>query len=225
MAGGRGSRLRPLTNVLPKPLIPINKKTIIEDIMDKFVEHGCCEFFISVNYKAEMIRTYLNTISNTPYKIEYIEEKIPLGTAGSLQYLKGVVDTTFFLTNCDIVVNQDYSEILNYHRENKNEITLVGALKHLPIPYGTLSSGPDGELIELIEKPDLTFMINSGMYILEPNLINYIPSDEYFHITELIDIINKNGGKVGVFPVSEKSWIDYGSLKQYSFENDKSESI
>lgn len=215
MAGGRGSRLKPLTNIIPKPLIPINKKTIIEDIMDRFVEHGCHNFYLSVNYKAELIRYYFEVLNNPEYNIDYFQEDKPLGTAGSLSLLKGKIDQTFFVSNCDILIDQDYSEILKYHRENKNEITIVAVLKHYPIPYGTIETGENGRLIELKEKPDLTFKINSGMYIIEPNILNEIPDNSFYHITDLIESHMNKGGRVGVFPVSEKSWTDIGNWDQY----------
>lgn len=218
MAGGKGSRLKPLTNILPKPLIPINSKTIIEDIMDRFVAFGCHSFFILVNYKADLIRYYFESLKNPLYHIQFSQEDIPLGTAGGLSLLKGKIDKTFFVSNCDILIDQDYSQILDYHRENKNEITIVAAMKHYPIPYGTIKSGCNGQLIDLIEKPELTIKINSGMYIIEPHLLNEIPDNVLFHITDLIDNIKSRNGKIGVFPVSEKSWNDMGSLSDYKFK-------
>ena len=215
MAGGQGTRLKPLTNIIPKPLIPINEKTIIEDIMDHFVAHGSYRFYLSVNYKADMIRYYFDQLDNTDYKIEYFEEEKPLGTAGSLSLLKGRINQTFFVSNCDILIDQDYSEILKYHKENKNEITIVAALKQYPIPYGTLETAENGLLIALKEKPDLNFKINSGMYVIEPHILDEIPEGEFFHITELIENIRKRGGTVGAFPVSEKSWRDIGEWKEY----------
>jgi len=215
MAGGIGSRLRPLTNVLPKPLIPIGDKTIIEKIFEKFNLHGCAHFYISVNYKGELIEYYLKK-QDLPYHLIFFSEDKPMGTAGSLSLLKGTINQTFFVSNCDIIIDQDYSEILDYHYSNKNEITIVAVLKHFPIAYGTIESGENGKLNKLIEKPELTFKINSGMYILEPHLIDVIPQNEYFHITDLIEMVNKRGGKVGVFPVSEKSWIDIGEWSGYS---------
>lgn len=215
MAGGKGTRMQPLTNVIPKPLIPVNNKTIIEEIMDRFVEFGCFQFFLSVNYKADMIRYYLNTVNNPSYQIEYFQENKPMGTAGSLSLLKGKIHTTFFVSNCDILIDQDYSEILNYHQKNGNDITIVAALKHVPVAYGTIETGDNGHLIELIEKPELTFKINSGMYILEPSVLDEIPANEFFHITQLIEKIQKSRGNVGVFPVSEKSWMDIGTWKEY----------
>jgi dTDP-glucose pyrophosphorylase len=215
MAGGQGSRLKPLTNILPKPLIPIGDKTIIEQIMDKFCDVGCNKFYISLNYKAEMIKYYFSTLQNEAYQISYLQEEMPLGTAGSLHLLKGKINTTFFVSNCDILIDQDISEIFEYHRANQNEITLVAALKHYFIPYGILETSQDGLLRYITEKPELTFKINTGLYILEPHLINEVPQNELYHITSLIAKLQKEKRKVGVFPVSEKSWKDIGEWAEY----------
>ncbi|EKB48615.1 nucleotidyltransferase family protein [Cecembia lonarensis] len=209
MAGGFGTRLKPLTNVLPKPLIPIGDKTMLEEIFSRFYRHGCNQFYVSVNYKAELIDFYLNSLK-LPFKTECFVEDKPLGTAGSLHLLKGKITETFFVSNCDIIIEEDYSNILKYHQENNNEITLVAALKHFPIAYGTLETGEKGQLLALTEKPELTFKINSGMYVLEPHLIEEVPQNEFFHITDLINKIIQREGRVGVFPVSEKSWKDIG---------------
>jgi len=214
MAGGLGARLKPLTNVLPKPLIPLNNKTIIEEIIESFQYHGCDTFYISVNYKAELIQYYL-THQNLSSILNYFKEDKPMGTAGSLSLLNNIINETFFVTNCDIIIEQDYSEILNYHREANNEITIVGALKHLAIPYGTFETAENGKLINLTEKPEITLKLNTGMYILEPHLLKEIPINQFFHITQLIENINRRGGKVGVFPISERSWKDIGEWKKY----------
>jgi dTDP-glucose pyrophosphorylase len=214
MAGGYGSRLKPLTNVIPKPLIPIGEKTMLEEIFDRFAFYGCQRFFISVNYKADLIRYYIQN-QNLTYDIKFFEEDRPLGTAGSLGLLKGQIDQTFFVSNCDILIDQDYSEILNYHINNNNELTVVAALKHFPIAYGTIETGESGQLTALTEKPEFTFKINSGMYILEPHLINEIPDNEIYHITDFISKLQREGRKLGVFPVLQSSWLDIGDLKGY----------
>jgi NDP-sugar pyrophosphorylase family protein len=170
---------------------------------------------LSVNYKAETIKHYFNQLKKNEYKVAYFQEEKPLGTAGSLFLIKDKIKSTFFVSNCDIIINADYIEILKYHRENKNELTIVSALKHYPIPYGTIETKEDGVLIELKEKPELTFQINSGMYILEPHLLNEIPENDFFHITQLIENIQRRNGKVGVFPVSEGSWKDIGDWSEY----------
>lgn len=215
MAGGQGSRLRPLTNVLPKPLIPIGEQTMMEDIMDRFVECGCHDFYISVNYKADFIRRYFDNLDKPQYHVEYFQEDKPLGTAGSLHLLKDRINSTFFVSNCDIIIDEDYSEILKFHRQNKNEITVVAALKNYSIPYGTLETGEGGLLKSIHEKPNLTFKINTGMYILEPNLIKEIPEDEFYHITYLIEKLVGERRNVGVFPINEGSWTDIGNWDEY----------
>lgn len=214
MAGGKGERLKPLTNVLPKPLIPIGSQSMLEDIMDRFFICGCDKFYISLNYKADFIKSYLVS-ANKPYSIFYFQEEKPLGTAGSLHLLKERIYSTFFVSNCDIIVNDDYSEILKYHREKQNEITIVAALKNYAIPYGILEAGKDGLLTNIQEKPNLAFKINTGMYILEPHLIEEIPEDTFYHITYLIESLMRQGRKVGVFPISEGSWTDIGNWKEY----------
>lgn len=215
MAGGKGVRMKPFTNIFPKPLLPLDNKTVIEHIMDRFVAIGCDTFMVSVNYKAEFIKYYLGSLSESPYKIEYFQEEKPLGTIGSLYLIKKDIQSTFFVSNCDILIDQDYGEIYDYHKEHNNELTMVAALKHIKIPYGTIEPAEGGQLISLVEKPELTFKINSGLYILEPHLLQEIPTNEFFHITELINVIIKRGGKVGVFPVSENSWKDIGEWGEY----------
>ena len=162
-----------------------------------------------------MIRFYFDGIKKT-YNLHYFLETNPLGTAGSLHLLRDKIDTTFFVSNCDIMIEQDYHEIYDYHTTSKNELTIVAALKHMKIPYGTLESGNNGELLSLKEKPELTFMINTGMYILEPHLLGEIPVDTFFHITDLIEKIIQRGGRVGVFPVSEGAWMDIGEWNEYN---------
>lgn len=215
MAGGQGTRLRPLTNVLPKPLIPIGEQTMMEDIMDRFVECGCRNFYVSVNYMADFIRHYFDNFSKHDYNIEFFQEDKPLGTAGSLSLLKDTISQTFFVSNCDSIIDEDYSEILRYHYENQNEITMISAMKSIFIPYGTLETGMDGLLESLHEKPELTFKINTGMYILEPHLLSEIPSDRIYHITYLIEKLLKENRRVGVYPINEGSWTDIGNWEEY----------
>lgn len=215
MAGGQGTRLRPLTNVLPKPLIPIGEQTMVEDIMDRFGECGCERFYMSVNYKADFIKQYFDNHSAKRYDITFFQEDKPLGTAGSLHLLSDKINDTFFVSNCDIIIDDDYSEILRYHRENKNEITIIAAIKNISIPYGTLETKEEGLLSEIKEKPSYTFKINTGMYILEPHLLEEIPKDEFYHITFLIEKLCKEGRRVGVYPINEGAWTDIGNWEEY----------
>ncbi len=215
MAGGQGTRLKPLTNILPKPLIPLNEKTIIEDIMDRFVACGSNNFYISVNYKSEMIKYYFESLNSPHYKIKYFQEEKPLGTAGSLHLLKDKIHSTFFVSNCDIIIEQDYSSILEYHRENRNEITVVAAIVNYSIPYGILHTKEEGLLDSIQEKPEYIFKVNTGFYILEPQVIDEIPLNTFYPITDLIEKLKSSNRRVGVFPVNEKSWIDVGNWNEY----------
>ena len=214
MAGGIGSRLAPLTNIYPKPLIPIGEKTIVESIMDKFVNYNCHNFYMSVNYKADTIKNYFEFVKNPQYNIQYFQEDRPMGTAGSLRLLKDKINSTFFVSNCDILIEEDYANILEYHRNNKNELTVVAAIKTISIPYGTIITGENGLLESIEEKPTLSFKINTGLYVLEPSLLNDIP-DEFFHITHLMELLKKLDRRVGVYPISQNDWKDMGDWKEY----------
>ena len=214
MAGGKGSRLKPLTNVIPKALVPVGEKPIMSVIMDRFNEAGTNEFHVSLNYKAQMLSDFYGK-SYDGTSLNYFKEDKPLGTAGSLHLLHDKIKSTFFVTNCDIIIDQDYNEVLDYHKKNKNELTIVVALKHLHLPYGIIETNKNGLLEKITEKPDFTYMVNSGMYILEPHLLKDVPQDKVFHITELIEKIKDRKGRLGVFPVSEKSWFDIGVWNEY----------
>ena len=215
MAGGAGTRLKPLTNVIPKPMIPIGEKTILEVILEQFESIGCRKFFMSVNYKAEILQYYLST-RERQYEVEYLKEDKPMGTIGSLSLLKGKIDKPFFVSNCDILIDQDYRDMYEYHERAGNEITIIGAIKHQRIPYGVVETGPDGIITALKEKPQTTYMVNTGVYLLNPSTIAEIPEGCFFHITDLIEKIRSYGGQVGCFPVSENAWTDIGDWEEYS---------
>lgn len=214
MAGGKGTRLKPLTNVLPKPLVPVGDKTILEVIMDQFEGIGCHKFYMSVNYKADMMKYYLSQLDHK-YDIEFFMEDKPLGTIGSVSLLKGKITTPFFVSNCDSINEQDYRDVWDYHVQNHNDMTIVTMVKSFKIPYGVIETGEDGLMLNLKEKPDHTYMVNSGVYILNPELIEEIPEGEMFHITHLMEKVKARGGRVGCFPVSEDSWHDMGEWPEY----------
>lgn len=216
MAGGKGERLQPITNILPKPLIPMGKKPIVQVIMEKFRLYGATNFFMSVNYRAEMIRFYFDSLREKDYNIEYVTEEKPLGTAGSLYLLKDRIKETFFVSNCDIIINHNYAEVLDYHRTHGNSITAIGAMKFHSIPYGTFNVEENGRLISIQEKPELSYLINTGMYILEPEVLDQISDNKHMHITELMEKVNNGVGKVGIYPINSSSWVDIGSWKEYN---------
>lgn len=214
MAGGKGTRLKPITNVIPKPLVPIGDKTILETILDQFESIGCTKFYMSVNYKADIMKYYLSQLDHK-YDIEFFQEEKPLGTIGSVSLLKGKITTPFFVSNCDSINEQDYRDVYDYHVNNHNDLTIVTMVKSFKIPYGVIETGEDGLMVSLSEKPELTYQVNTGVYILNPNCIDEIPEGEFFHITHLMEKIKARGGRVGCFPVSEHAWKDMGEWPEY----------
>lgn len=214
MAGGKGTRLKPITNVIPKPLVPVGDKTILEVIMDQFEGIGCHRFYMSVNYKADIMKYYLSQLDHK-YDIEFFMEDKPLGTIGSVSLLKGKITTPFFVSNCDSINEQDYRDVWDYHVQNHNDMTIVTMVKSFKIPYGVIETGEDGLMTALKEKPEQTCLVNTGVYILNPKLIDEIPQGEFFHITHLMEKVQARGGRVGCFPVSEHSWKDMGEWPEY----------
>jgi dTDP-glucose pyrophosphorylase len=220
MAGGKGTRLDPFTRVLPKPLIPIGNEPILKIIIDNFVEFSLHNFYISINEKGNMIKAYLKDFASS-CKIKYIEEAKPLGTAGSLRLLKHKLKSTFFVTNCDIIIYSDYSSIIDFHKKNNNDLTLVSSIRNYIIPYGVCDVDDKGKLLSIKEKPNYNLFVNTGFYVLEPKVLNLIPANKKFDMSELIIKIKKKGLQVGVFPVPEQSWIDIGQLSEYKKNLDK----
>ncbi len=214
MAGGKGTRMEPFTKVLPKPLVPIDDKPIIEHIIEKFSEAGCRDFYMTINYKGKILKAYFEEL-HPDYELSFIEEKEPLGTAGSLSLLDAAFEKPFFVTNCDIIINADYSSIYEFHAKSDFDITLVASAKEYVIPYGTCEINDEGHLSYISEKPKYDFLINTGLYILNPEVLKIIPENKYYHITHLIEDLKNLGKKVGVFPIDDNSWIDIGQWAEY----------
>jgi dTDP-glucose pyrophosphorylase len=212
MAGGKGTRLQPYTKIIPKALIPIGDIPIVERIINKFLEFKFSNFYISINDKKEIIKAYFN--QELSYNIYFIEEGKPLGTAGSLNLLNDNTANTFFVSNCDILVEANYSKILEYHKDHNNKITVVTALKNYTIPYGVFSIDKDGDIQTIDEKPNCEFLVNTGMYVLEKEALKYIPKNIFFNMTDLILECLSKGDKVGTYPVTDNDWLDMGEFKE-----------
>ncbi len=212
MAGGEGSRLEPFTKIIPKALMPIGDKPIIEIIINRFFDYGCDDFYLSLNYKSNIIKAYFSDFEHQ-YKLTYIEESQPLGTAGGLHFLKNRINKTFFVSNCDILIEADYADILKFHQQKKNKITLVSSMKNFTIPYGVCEIENGGILKNIREKPEYDFFVNTGMYVLEKEVLADIPKNQFYNITELISDYLKKEEKIGVYPVSEKAWLDMGQFE------------
>lgn len=213
MAGGKGTRLYPYTQILPKPLIPVGEKPIAEHIIDGFCKYGCNEFHMIVNHKKNMIKAYFNEIKRQ-YDVFYADEEKPLGTGGGISLLKGRVNKTFILTNCDILIEEDYSQIYEYHKEHKNLITMICSLKNFSIPYGVVNLAENGSIGSMEEKPTFSFFTNTGCYIVEPEVIYDMPDDTVINFPDIIEKYREEGKSVGVYPIGENAWLDMGQIDE-----------
>ena len=213
MAGGFGTRLYPYTKILPKPLIPIGDIPIAELIMNEFHRFGAEEFYLIVNYKKNMIKAYF-TETQLPYKVHFVDEDKPLGTGGGLSLLKGKIQETFLLSNCDILVKDDFGKMLELHRGQRNLITMVVSAKNFTLPYGIVELDDDGRIREMREKPSLSFLTNTGVYLAESRVIDELEEERAIGFPEMIDGYRKAGERTGIYPVSEDSWYDMGQFEE-----------
>lgn len=213
MAGGLGTRLYPYTNILPKPLIPIGEIPISEHIINAFCKFGCKEFYLIVNHKKNMIKAYFNEICRD-YNVHYVDEKSPLGTGGGLSLLKGKVKSTFILTNCDILIEEDFVKIYKLHKEQKHLITMVCSLKNYMVPYGVVEIKENGDIAAIREKPKFSFLTNTGCYIVEPEVIEGLKDNTPVDFPDIIEKYRKQGKNVGIYPIGEKAWMDMGQLDE-----------
>lgn len=213
MAGGKGTRLYPYTKILPKPLIPIGDIPIMERIINRFSAYGIRKFYATVNYRKSMIKSYFSELQSE-YEVCYVEEDKPLGTAGSLHLIREDFGRPLFVTNCDTLIDADYADIYKYHGKTGNELTIVTALKNIVVPYGVVNSSKNGAVESMEEKPKLSYFVNTGMYVMNPKLLREIPEDTFFHMTDLTDALLKQGRKVGMYPISEESFLDMGEFEE-----------
>ncbi|QEK11319.1 CBS domain-containing protein [Crassaminicella thermophila] len=213
MAGGLGTRLRPLTYEVPKPMIKVGNKPILETIINQLSYHGFKNILISVNYKGQIIENYFRDGSNFDVNIEYIYEKKRLGTAGALKLAKHYLDKPFVMMNGDLLTKVNFKELLEYHNKNSLDITIGTKKYDIEIPYGVIET--DGiEVKSLREKPKIDFFINGGIYCINPAVIEFIPDNQYYDITELINKLLIEKFDVGSFPIREY-WLDIGQMPDY----------
>jgi len=214
MAGGRGSRLDAFTRVLPKPLIPIGDKPIVELIMERFYQSGFHRFLYTLNYKKEYLKLFFKE-RLFPYEIDWVEEEEFLGTAGSIALLADKLQETFFVVNCDTLLTIDYAEVLNWHWQQEHTLTVIGSHSEVHIPFGVLELS-EGKLSRIREKPTHDVIINTGIYVMEPRVLPLIPRgqlhDMDVFLTKLIEIEKE---AIGVYPVYGRDWHDIGQWDGY----------
>ena len=215
VAGGLGTRLKPFTNILPKPLIPIEDKPMIGHIIDNFKFHGFNKFSISINYKSNLIKSYFNEIQNKSTNIEFVEEKKPLGTIGSLSKLKYNKFEEIIVSNCDILTNINFLSFIEFHRQNKNDLTMVCSLSDFTIPYGVCEIDKNQTFKNMIEKPKIKNFVNIGIYLINSKLIKYIKKNEKIDFDDYLKILRKKKHKIGIYPINQNDWTDLGNLENF----------
>lgn len=213
MAGGLGTRLYPYTKILPKPLIPIGELPIVEHIINRFVENGCTVFYLILNHKKNMIKAYFNDLKKD-YLISFVDEERPLGTGGGLSLLKNKINTTFILSNCDILIDYDYRKIVSFHQKQGNFITMICSMKRISIPYGVVEISTNGEIQEMKEKPEYSVFVNTGMYVVDGLVIDEIETNKEMGFPDIIEKYRQKGKKIGIFPITDKAWLDMGQLDE-----------
>jgi dTDP-glucose pyrophosphorylase len=221
MAGGLGTRLHPLTENCPKPMVKVGGKPILELIIDQCVKNGFRKFFISVNYKAEMIRSYFEDGSKWGVEIQYIQEENRMGTAGSLGLLPQRPDKTFLVMNCDLVTNVNLVSMLDFHRQNNAKGTMGVCEYKVEVPYGVVEID-EHRISSINEKPTQKFLINGGIYALEPEALDLLDGNNFLDMPELFKRMAKKNWSTTVFPIREY-WIDVGKMgdlekAQYDFD-------
>ncbi|MBF0231437.1 MAG: nucleotidyltransferase family protein [Desulfamplus sp.] len=214
MAGGFGRRLRPLTDDVPKPMLKIGNKPILETILDQFIESGFHNFFISTHYKAEMVHEYFGDGSTRNVTIQYVYEKEPLGTAGALGLLpKKLPNLPILMMNGDLLTKIDFKELLNFHNEQGGDATICVRKYDFQVPYGVIESR-DNRITKIVEKPVHKFFVNAGIYALNSAIIEKLDGITYIDMPHLLESRIETGGQVNMFPLHEY-WMDIGEKGQF----------
>lgn len=214
MAGGKGTRLQPFTHILPKPLIPIRKKPVIEHIINKVNDFNPEKIFITVNYKSKILKAFFEELKPR-LNIELIFENKALGTCGSLRKIKIKKNYPILLLNCDTLLNLNLQNVIREHINKSNDMTIVVSKKNFKMPYGVCETSSDKILKKFIEKPNYQFSINTGVYVISKKMIKLIPKNKKFDITGLIKRGKLKKDKIGVFETDLNSWQDVGNWKNY----------
>jgi dTDP-glucose pyrophosphorylase/predicted transcriptional regulator len=210
MAGGLGERLYPLTQTKPKPLLTVGNKPILENILESFIDHGFRNFFVSVNYKANMIEDYFGDGRKWGVEIQYIRESKPLGTGGSLGLLPNVPEKPIIMMNGDILTKVNFEKLLDFHHKNNSIATMCIRKYDYQIPYGTVVVD-NQKVTSIIEKPIHNFFVNAGIYVLEPEILNGMKKNLYQDMPNLLEKLMQNKKQVSAFPLHEY-WLDIGQM-------------
>ena len=214
MAGGFGTRLQPLTDHTPKPMLTVGNKPILETILHQFIDAGFYNFYISTHYKAEMLREHFGDGTDWDVTISYIHEDKPLGTAGALGLLPDdLPDMPILMMNGDLLTKVNFSELVQFHLENGGEATMCVREYDFQVPYGVITAN-DHKVASIIEKPTHKFFVNAGIYVLNSEIIKRIDANSYLDMPHMLQEYIDVGGQVNIFPVHEY-WLDIGQMDQF----------
>jgi dTDP-glucose pyrophosphorylase len=219
MAGGLGTRLRPLTEDLPKPLLQVGNKPILENILEKFIDHNFQNFYISVNYKAELIKDYFQNGNKWGVNIQYIDEQIQLGTAGALSLLPVCPDKPIIVMNGDLLTKVNFGKLLAFHQENNSMATMCVREYEYQVPYGVIKTSGH-ELLNIEEKPSYQYFVNAGIYVLNPEVFKSIPKNEFFDMPTLFKDLIEKKMPTNVYPIREY-WLDIGRMQDFEKANNE----
>lgn len=214
MAGGFGTRLRPLTNDCPKPLLKVGDKPILEITLRNFISYGFKNFYISTHYMPEKIREHFGNGNKWGVNIEYVHEETPLGTGGALALLpKTLNKLPLIMINGDILTNINYRSLLSFHNKNEADATMCVREYEYQIPYGVVSA-EGSRVIKMVEKPVQQFYVNAGIYVLNSDIINLVSENEKIDMPTLLELKMEQGGRVNMFPIHEY-WLDIGRMDDF----------
>jgi len=221
LAGGKGTRLKPLTYSIPKPLLPIGKQPILEIIINNLKAHSIEDVILTVQYKADLIRTYFKNGDQLGVRIKYHEEEKPTGTAGPLKLVEQLLNNEPFIAmNGDLLTDLNFAEMVEFHSQNKGVLTVATAVDTMKSPYGIISFSDDGMITGVDEKPTYHFCVNAGIYVISPEALSYIPkSGKYFDMTSLINRLISGGENVLTYPIAGE-WHDLGTMESYQNINE-----
>jgi NDP-sugar pyrophosphorylase family protein len=221
MAGGKGTRLLPFTENLPKPLLPISGKPILTHIIEKAKAEGFQKFVISVHHLGDMIEEYYGNGESLDVEISYLRESAPLGTAGALSLLNPLPKTPFLVTNADVLSQIRFDKLLEFHKIKNGHATMATKFYQTENPFGVVDT--DGfKIIGYQEKPKTNQLVNAGVYVLDPSVLGFLKYDTKIDMPELFKILRENGNDTYVYPIHE-SWLDIGQIDDYlSLENSDS---
>lgn len=219
MVGGLGTRLRPLTEKTPKPMLKVGDKPILQTIVEKFAEYGYINIIMCVNYKSQIIKDFFGDGSEFGVKIEYILEKDRMGTAGALSLLKDKPTEPFFVMNGDLLTNVNFENLHDYHMNNNSIATMCVREYDFQVPYGVVNLDKN-KIVSIEEKPLHKFFVSAGIYMLSPNAIEYIPKNEFYDMPTLFEkLISENKNTVS-FPLREY-WLDIGRMEEFEKANNE----